>query len=151
MKQWPFQEIPVIAKGLSLIHNRVKPGELHLLYCDYWKDWSRVLYDFNGTYVEVDLTPINATKLITWEKIKGVNIRRHCTRRSSLDKKYACVQPGSLVYEEIVEKMTPHLSKTKIAELLHREFLPEIDWDKYTKFGKGGGGVFFKDCMKTWS
>jgi hypothetical protein len=145
----PLTPFGRIYHGLALTHNRVKPGELHLVYSSYWHRWARVLYDFNGTFVEVDLTPINPSTALNWEKTKNANIRRHCTARDDKDMRYACVQPGSMVYSNLVEEMSTHLSKEKIAELLHREFLSEIDWDKYSKYTNGG--VFFRDCMKTWS
>jgi hypothetical protein len=144
--QIPVPMLP--AKGLVLSKNRVHKGELALVFCDYWQTWSRLLYAYEGTYVEVDLTPVVPQRALSWEKVKGVNIRRHYTKQGAKDKRYTCVMNGSIVHRMVYDLMKDHLEDTKIAELLYRDFLPEIDWTLHRDFNHKGNGVFFKDCMK---
>ena len=129
---------------LHLSHNQVFKGELVLHYSSYWGKWSRVLYQRNGTYVEVDLSPINPNVLLNWEKVNRVNIRRHCTGRDRHDKSYRQVNGGSIVHKQVLAIMEPRLTTDKIVELLHYDFLPEIDWGKFQEYNNGG--CFFADC-----
>jgi hypothetical protein len=134
-----------IHQGLCLSNNRVHQGELALVWSSYWKTWSRLLYDYNGTYVEVDLTPIQPERQLSWEKVRQVNIRRHYTKPQITDRLYKCVQPGTLVWNDLMNALENHLSPEKMAELLFRDFLPEIDWSLYRQYNHGG--VFFADVM----
>lgn len=136
------------AKGLVLSKNRIAKGELCLVYCEYWDTWSRLLYANEGTYVEVDLTPVHPERFLSWEKTKGVNIRRHYTKQGGKDKRYTSVQNGSIAFRLVYDLMEEHLDDVTIATLLYRDFLPEIDWSLHREFNHSGNGVFFKDCRK---
>lgn len=131
--------------SLALAKNRLRKGELALVYSAYWRKWSRLLYMYNGTYVELDLEPIG-TRDLDWNKVRGVNIRRHCTQKDTGDKMYTSVQNGSIVFRQVYDRMAKHLSDVEIATLLYRDFLPEIDWRLYSQYCNGG--AFFADVMK---
>lgn len=136
------------AKGLVLSKNRITKGELALVYSDYWGTWSRLLYAYEGTFVEVDLTPVYPKRELAWKRVEGVNIRRHYSRQGPKDKRFTSVIAGSIVFRQVYGIMADHLSDSKVAELLFRDFLPEIDWNLHREFNHSGNGVFFKDCMK---
>lgn len=132
---------------IILACNRVYKGELALVKNTYWGTWSRLLYAHNGTYVEVDLSPCQPERKLNWEKTKNVNIRRHCTAPAArCTKHYLSVQNGSIIFNQMLEFITPHLTQEKIAELLFRDFLPEIDWALHAKYNHAG--AFFADCKK---
>lgn len=101
-------------------------------FCSYWQTWSRVLSAKGGWYVEVDLTPINAYRTDSWEKVAQTNIRRHCTPRQRGDIETDHLPSGARA------SMVERLGEAKTAELLDRDFLPEIDWSKYEAACNGG-------------
>jgi len=129
---------------IMLKNNRIDKGELALVYCDYWRTWSRLLYSYNGVYVEVSLSPVNTRKALNWKKIENANIRLHCTRPDPRDKRLLSVQRGSIGYRMMIQAIEPHLLPETIEYLLYYDFLPEIDWGKYSKYNNGG--CFFNDC-----
>ena len=131
---------------IDIKNNRIGKGELALVYSAYWRNWSRLIYMYNGDYVEVDLQPVNSHKDINWEKSRNVNIRKHSTKPKKGDRRYLMVQKGSKIYNEVLLELIDHLTLREISYLLSYDFLPEIDWDLWEKYNNGG--VFFKDCKK---
>lgn len=97
------------------------------IWSSYWHKWSRILVPMTNKVmwqVEVDLQPNDEKRTI--------NIRRHCTMKSAHDK---------IVSElpmEVVEGMQKRFGEEITQRLLHEDFLPNIDWDKYEKRCNGG-------------
>jgi hypothetical protein len=132
---------------MRLSDNRIVKGELCLIFIDWFSEWRRVLFMANGTYVEVDLTARGGVQ--SWDQIRSINIRKHFAMRSSKDAQYRFVQQGSPVHDEVVELMSQHLSDGEIVALLHRDYLPEIDWAKWGIHKNHGGGVPYMEICKT--
>lgn len=112
-------------------------------YSSYWGTWSRVLIerDEQGNTVEVNLTPIPCAHGSTWENhVKGGVIRRHFTGRSTNDKLVPVLPP------EILDSMVQNLGVKEVYFLLKENFLPQIDWEKYSRFNNGG--CKFALCQK---
>lgn len=53
-----------------------------IIYCYYWKTYSRLLVKEEGISVEINLTPINGN----WNEVTEEIIRIHFTNRSPKDK-----------------------------------------------------------------
>lgn len=105
-------------------------------YCSYWGHWSRVLHEATvrdgANYVEVDITAINGRTEHDWAHTRRINIRSHGTSRHKND-----LFVGTLP-EEVVDHMREWMDEALIERLLHEDFLPQIDWDKYRKHCNGG-------------
>lgn len=111
------------------------------IYSGYWRTWSRLLLnDFNGQYVELDLTPVNALTH-TWDAVECETIRCHRTARAPRDKITTQLPPD--VRQLMVEKLGAEL----VSVMLTRDYLAEIDWSLYDK-NKVGGGVPFAKCQR---
>lgn len=101
-------------------------------YCAYWGTWDRILDYKDGTFVEVNLTAINPTSSINWERNETIIIRRHATRPSDRD-----IFTNFLGSD--VVKLMEHWMPTDIVDrLITEDFLPRIDWVKYEKVRNGG-------------
>jgi hypothetical protein len=137
---------------LSLKHNRIHTSELALVWYGYDQRWARVLYDYAGTYVEVDLMPKHPHITLNWQGTRSINIRRHHAPRvldgQFKDSSFKAVQNGSIIFNAMKTRLVGKLDEATIATILYRDFLPEIDWDKYNSFAHRNG-VFFRDVMKT--
>lgn len=101
-------------------------------YCSYWGKWSRILSVKNGHFVELDLTPINSGIKENWRSLGNFNIRYHCTSPDKGD-----IFTHTLP-EHILERLRENCSEEVVHNLLHYDFLPEIDWELYGKFCNGG-------------
>lgn len=111
-------------------------GDL-FIYNSYWRTWSRVLRPMSDKHdqVEVDLTTPNSHIESEWEKVRNIHIRKHCT-----SPRY-----GDLLEEELPDSVIKHLRRNVdeavLHRLLHEDFLPQIDWDKYHKVDNGGASL----------
>jgi hypothetical protein len=103
----------------------------------YWRTWSRILQERTARgeiyTVEVNLTPVNISFPHSWaEQVAPIIIRRHMTDRSHGDT-FVGTLPA-----EVIEKMHTFLPFETVERLLHEDFLPKIDWDKYPQQANGG-------------
>ena len=119
------------AKGVRSKNNNM------FVYSSYWGCWSRILQEAtphnDGNFIEVNLTAINPTYEHSWkEQIEPIRIRRHGTSRDRNDKFV-----GTLP-QEAYDMMCRHLPQELIERLMHEDFLPNIDWEKYRKHSNGG-------------
>lgn len=101
------------------------------VYSGYWRTWSRILDYKDDCFVEVDLTPVNPTVASEWNKVAQINIRRH--RTNPLNNRFA-----NTLDSEVLGLMSKWLSLDVIERLLHEDFLPSIDWDRYAAHNNGG-------------
>ncbi len=105
------------------------------IYCKYWQNWSRVLR-LKGRYfgqVEVTLTPINSHSDYAWKEksFLNINIRQHLT--DTKDDIIVDDLPDS-VYDDMVSRIGKELTD----RLIHEDFLPNIDFEKYRSLCNGG-------------
>lgn len=103
----------------------------------YWRTWSRILQERTERgemySIEVNLTPVNARRATSWEEqVTPIVIRRHMTARMHGD-----IFVGTLP-AEVIEQMHTFLPFETVERLLHEDFLPQIDWDKYKQHCNGG-------------
>ena len=112
------------------------------LYNDYWRTWNRVLLnDFGngsttGQFVELNLTHVNGD----WSRVKDETIRVHCTRRSTKDRLTA------LLPADILHVMRQQIGGQLTERLMVYDYIAEIDWLKYERLSRNGGGVPFDQC-----
>ena len=112
------------------------------LYNDYWRTWNRVLLnDFGngsttGQFVELNLTHVNGD----WSRVKDETIRVHCTRRSTKDRLTA------LLPADILHVMRQQIGGLLTERLMVYDYIAEIDWLKYERLSRNGGGVPFDQC-----
>lgn len=115
------------------------------VYSAYWGTWSRVLQFMQGgdnpvAQVEVNLTAVNPTTKLDWRRVPLIVIRKHVTARSDRDLYVADLPDNALAL------MKEWLDEDTIQRLLHEDFLPQIDWDKYNQHCNGG--CFLHQCIK---
>lgn len=112
-------------------------------YSSYWETWSRVLRerDERGNTVELNLTPIRCCSSSTWDNhVKGGVICNYFTVGGPHDKLVPELPP------EILDSMVQNLGMKEVYFLLNEDFLPQIDWEKYSRFNNGG--CKFALCQK---
>lgn len=116
------------------------------VYSSYWGTWSRVMYyECRGTQdlklnydipscvaVEVNLTAVNPTVGLDWERVKAITIRAHGTPYGPKD------EVTSYLPDYVLERMREWLDEALIERLLHEDFLPHIDWVKHRQHCNGG-------------
>lgn len=99
------------------------------IYSQYWRTWNRVLLcNFGNQFVEINLTPINAN----WNRVKEERIRKHCTARTSSEK------PVDHLPLHVKNEMLKNLGYDLTERLLNFDYLPNVDWDKYSTVANGG-------------
>jgi hypothetical protein len=132
------------------MRSKMYPRNL-FVFSAYWRTWSRVLRfsqhgECNQTQVEVDLTATNPTTALHWPRVQAINIREHHTARNARDL-YTADLPL-----QVVELMRTWMPEEVVQRLLHEDFLPQIDWDKYQKHNNGGCRLHMclKDDMDDW-
>lgn len=111
-------------------------GDL-FIYNSYWRTWSRVLRPMSDKHdqVEVDLTTPNSDIESEWEAVRGIHIRKHCTSPRHGDKLEEELPDG------VVKHLRCNVDEATLRRLLHEDFLPQIDWDKYQKVDNGGASL----------
>lgn len=117
----------------------------------YWCHWSRVLlrptsfetllaqgFDeqtakhLAGSYVEVDITPINGWERGDVDRIRSINIRVHMTIRREQDVD-TNILPGP-----VRSDMEKHLGEKLTRKILSEDFLSQINWTKHSRLSNGG-------------
>lgn len=111
-------------------------GDL-FIYNAYWRTWSRVLRPMSDKHdqVEVDLTTPNGDIESEWEAVRSIHIRKHCTSPRHGDKLEEELPDG------VVKHLRRNVDEATLRRLLHEDFLPQIDWDKYRKVDNGGASL----------
>lgn len=112
-------------------------------YCAYWRTWSRILHVENGSYVELNLTPINGFTSRTLDEVKLEVIRNHSTSRSAKD-----IETDELP-EEVIDYMEDNLPIGLTQRLLNFDYLSEVSVEdvRFANSKSNGGGVPF-DVIK---
>lgn len=102
-------------------------------YSGYWMTWSRVLLEnFNGQYIELNLTEINGD----WSRVKNETLRVHATPRV-----IGGARGDKLVTElpsEVRDRMLENLGREHTNRLLTFDYLPHVDWAAYKRLCNGG-------------
>jgi hypothetical protein len=114
-------------------------------YSKYWGNWSRVLQERDGWYLEVNLTPINGrydnyTKHLWDTQVAPVILRHHCT----------VPQPGEMVARIPPMVVTAMMMNVGV-ETTHRLFLDDLlqEVDLPTMLIKmRGGGISLAECHR---
>lgn len=136
---------------------------MKFIYSSYWGAWSRVLKNpgekiivpqhgidtidhlavlINGSFIEVDLTPVNGFRKPNQniECVRAINIRCHGTARNRKDKETKELPP------EVLAAMENEFGKELCERLLTEDFLSQIDWRKYTHCNNGGCSL--EKCLR---
>lgn len=111
----------------------VSDNEDSFVYSPYWGTWSRLLKR-PGVYtsaVEVNLTPVNPDYADSWERNKDIIIRQHGT---PIDPCNIHVSLPTRTYDEMIMRYGAELA----LRLIHEDFLPCIDFNKYRAICNGG-------------
>jgi hypothetical protein len=121
----------------SISKNHLNPkSEKGYVFSSYWKTWNRLLgKTYNGSYAEINLTPINAHRLDEWSpyqktQIEPIIIRLHGTGIGRIEKEL----PKN-IENNMVENIGPDLTN----RLLTENFASKIDWDLLASTMRGGG------------
>lgn len=122
--------------------------------CSYWGTYSRVLSlpdeNARGSFIELDLTPINGfggddndeyIKGIWRREISSIQIRAHGTMRDKRDEDMKELPP------HVFAKMVLHLGEELVNRLLSEDFMSQIDLDKLHVYDDHGGVKEFKNIM----
>lgn len=142
---------------MRLSRNHIQKDELCLTYLASMQQWRRVIYSFEGTLLEVDLTPIGASPPAghrpatvlpsAWNYVARGRIRRTSASRGPGDKTYRYVKPDALFLAQLVALMGTNMPLTQTGDLLYKDYMSEIDWQKWKSMPKGHP-VYFNEVKK---
>ena len=115
-------------------------------YSSYWGIWSRVLQQDNGSYLEVNLTPINgrydnSTQELWKTEVATIVLREHGTARGRADKE--CDKLPPMVVTAMIMNVGAELTR----RLITADLLSEIDLPTL-RAKMRGGGVPLSECHK---
>lgn len=116
-----------------------------MFHCSsYWGKWSRVLKVENGTFCELNLTPINGFFRGKIDEVRLEVIRIHFTMRDKDD--INC----EILPDNVLIDMKQHLDHNLVERLLNYDYLAEIGMtldEMYKLRLSNGGGVPFQSYL----
>lgn len=113
--------------------NKVFPNELALRWDAEGQQWKRILYMFEGTYIEVDLTPRSFPKAHQkdWEAMDKVLCHWHTRKPKPVDQLFRFVIEGSPIHSAVHSIMLRGgMFEGDVQSLFATDFLPTIDMAK---------------------
>ena len=93
-----------------------------IIYCYYWKTYSRLLAKEEGVSVEINLTPINGN----WNEVTEEIIRIHFTNRSPKDK----IMGEKFIPESVVKNIKGNIGGFLADKLITFDYLGYM-YNKY--------------------
>jgi len=141
-------DLKKIAHFIKNIASALKPTESGNLFnpesekgfvkSKYWGTWNRLLGKLNnGSYVEINLTPINAGSKADaiWDppqkrEVEPIIIRTHRTEGNTIKKE---------IPKDIEDQMIKNIGPALTKRLLTEDFTSKIDWNLLHSSMRGGG------------